>query len=112
MDDTAPFQLAEEARGADKVQEKYLVTIHHEESIFHANNDQTMMWGEPNTHMKTRGAGLMVSDFVEGFLWLSDHEYDSIPDDMEKPAKKKARKILQNVKGIGTMPSSCNKCCE
>ena len=59
------------------------------------------MWGEPDAHMicpKSKGAGLMISDFVEefsGFFWLSDDEYKSIPDDKEKPARKEARVILQ-----------------
>ena len=29
---------------------KYLVIIHHDESIFHANDDQMYMWGESDTH--------------------------------------------------------------
>ena len=47
---------------------KQLVISHHDESIFHTNDDQMRMWGEPDTHVirpKSRRAGLMVSDFVE-----------------------------------------------
>ena len=52
------------------------------------------MWGEADTHdhmihPKSKGAGLMVSDFVEefnGYLKLSSSEYDELDDD-DKPSK-------------------------
>lgn len=47
---------------------------------------------------KSRGAGLMVSDFIDdscGFLRLSDEEFQSIPEGVEKPETKEAREILE-----------------
>ena len=38
-----------------------------------------------------RGTGLMVSEEFNGFLRLSDVEFNSIPSDREKPARKEAR---------------------
>ena len=102
VDDPVPFELRCDQDSSDGVvQRKYLVIIHHDESTFHANDDEVRMWGEPDSHMirpKSKGASLMVSDFVEefgGFLRLSDDEYGSIPEDREKPSKKEARVILQ-----------------
>ena len=62
-----------------------------------ANDAQVKMWGEPDTHMirpKSSGAGLMVSGFIDdfcGFLRLSDEEFQSIPEGVEKPETKEAR---------------------
>ena len=69
----------------------------YDESTFHANDDQMRMWGEPDTHMirlKSRGAGLMISAFIEEFdcfLRPSDEQYDN---NAEKPSKKAAREML------------------
>ena len=52
-------------------------------STFSANEDQNMMWGVKGQKMikpKSRGAGIMESDFIDefnGFLSLSDKEYES-----------------------------------
>ena len=59
---------------------KELVVIYYDESIFNTNEGQTWMWGEeePAILPKTKGSGIMVSDFVEehgGFLRLSDKEF-------------------------------------
>ena len=54
--------------------------IYHDESIFCTNETQKWMWGtedKPVILPKTKGSGIMVSDFVEeygGFLRLSDME--------------------------------------
>ena len=54
--------------------------IYHDESIFNTNEGQTWMWGEeerPAILPKTKGSGIMVSDFVEeygGYLRLADAE--------------------------------------
>lgn len=43
------------------------VFIFHDESIFHANDDQNLKWGIKGEKMmkkKSKGAGIMVSDFV------------------------------------------------
>lgn len=44
------------------------IVIFHDESTFHANEDQTTFWGEKGTTVlrpKSRGSGIMVSDFIE-----------------------------------------------
>ena len=61
---------------------KNLVLIFHDESIFNTNEGQTWIWGtgdQPYIQPKTKGAGIMVSDFITqqmGFLRLSDQEHD------------------------------------
>ena len=61
---------------------KDLVIIYHNESIFNTNEGQTWMWGEeerPAILPKTKGSGIMVSDFVEeygGYLQLSPEEFE------------------------------------
>ena len=61
---------------------KKLILIYHDESIFNTNEGQTWMWaGEdaPIIQPKTKGSGIMVSDFVDahsGFLELTDSEHD------------------------------------
>ena len=58
-----------------------LVLIYHDESIYHSKEGQTWMWGEeerPALLPKTKGSGLMVSDFIDehdGFLRLSEQEH-------------------------------------
>ena len=49
------------------VREKTVV-LFHDESTFDANEDQTTMWGVKGEHMmrpKSKGAGIMVSYFVD-----------------------------------------------
>ena len=64
----------------DDNDKKELVLIYHDESIFNTNEGQTWMWGEserPAILPKTKGSGIMVSDFVEehgGYLKLSPVE--------------------------------------
>ena len=54
----------------------------HDESTFNANDGQNLKWGmkgEKIMKKKSRGAGIMVSDFVDerhGFLALTDSEYE------------------------------------
>ena len=61
-------------------EKKELVVIYHDEPIFNTNKGQTWMWGEeerPAIIPKTKGSGIMVSDFVEehgGYLRLTDAE--------------------------------------
>ena len=98
----APVPFVPQANESDK---KYLVIIHHDESIFHANDDQIRMWGEPDTHMirpKSRGAGLMISDFVDGFngyLQLSSAEYDCLNDDNKAPISKRDVTVWGRARG-------------
>ena len=62
-------------------EKKDLVVIYHDESIYNSNEGQTWMWGEeerPALLPKTKGSGLMVSDFVDehdGFLCLSHQQH-------------------------------------
>ena len=57
-----------------------LVLIYHNESIFNTNKGHKWAWGtgeEPIIQSKTKGAGIMVSDFVNqysGFLRLTESE--------------------------------------
>ena len=61
------------------------VIFFHDETTFQANDDQTRQWGAKGTQVvmqKSKGRGIMVSDFVseDGFLCLSDDEIKSISD--------------------------------
>ena len=59
------------------------VVFFHDESTFMSNEDQPTQWGMKGEKMlkpKSKGAGIMVSDFIDehnGFLALSDEEYDA-----------------------------------
>ena len=59
------------------------VVFFHDESMFMSNEDQPKQWGmkgEKIMKPKSKGAGIMVSDFVDehnGFLALSDEEHDA-----------------------------------
>lgn len=54
------------------------IFIFHDETIFHANDDQTFKWGQKGEKImkkKSQGAGYMISDFIDdqnGFLHYSD----------------------------------------
>ena len=80
--------------------DKKLVMIYHDESIFNTNEGQTWMWGTDNNPAilpKTKGSGIMVSDFVEehgGYLHLSEDELDAAAEiDPEFPYE--ARQLLE-----------------
>ena len=59
------------------------VYFFHDESRFNANDDQDFKWGlkgEKIMRKKSKGAGIMVSDFIDdknGFLMLNDAEYET-----------------------------------
>ena len=59
---------------------KQLIVIYHDESIFNTNEGQKWAWAtgdQPIIQPKTKGAGIMVSDFIEqrgGFLRLTETE--------------------------------------
>ena len=59
------------------------VVLFHDESTFQSNEGQVTQWGVKGQKMikpKSRGAGIMVSDFIEehnGLLALSDEEYNT-----------------------------------
>ena len=60
----------------------------HDESTFQANDDQSTFWGIKGTHVmkpKSKGAGIMVSDFVDekgGYLALTvdEHQEATVAD--------------------------------
>ena len=72
----------------------------HDESTFNANEDQTTQWGDHSMQVirpKSKGAGLMVSDFVEekgGYLALSDAEYD-LEKELDASIKQSARVLFE-----------------
>ena len=76
------------------------VFFFHDESAFHANEDQKVQWGEKGTFMirpKSQGSGIMVSDFVDeknGYLSLSDEEFVKAKADNPN-LKQQAREILE-----------------
>ena len=61
-----------------------LVVFCHDESTFQCNDDQNMQWGYKSDKImkhKSKGAGIMISDFVDehnGFLAFSDDEYSRV----------------------------------
>ena len=69
-------------RQEEDEEKKKLVLLYHDESIYNSNEGQTWMWGEeerPALLPKTKGSGVMVSDFVEeydGYLRLSDEQFE------------------------------------
>ena len=49
------------------------VIFFHDESTFNSNEDQRTQWGKKGEHVlkpKSKGSGIMVSDFVEGNLLI------------------------------------------
>jgi transposase len=70
-----------------------LIVIFHDESTFNANDDQTLQWGVKGEGMlrpKSKGSGIMVSEFIEertGYLALTTKQY--------KMAKVKDKTISQ-----------------
>ena len=72
----------------------------HDESTFMSNEDQPTQWGMKGEKMmkpKSKGAGIMVSDFIDehnGFLALSDEEHDRVK--VSNPRiRKYAREFLE-----------------
>ena len=69
---------------SDAETRKMLVQIYHDECIFNSNEGQTWMWATENTPViqpKTKGAGVMVSDFIDqhqGFLCITEEEHATI----------------------------------
>ena len=87
--DNAPTSTAAESLPKDLEEPSPQLTAKtviflHDETTFQANDDQTRQWGAKGTQVvmqKSKGRGIMVSDFVseDGFLCLSD-EIKSISD--------------------------------
>ena len=59
------------------------IFIFHDESTFNANDDESLQWGTSESQLirpKSRGSGIMVSDFItekDGFLQLTEEEYQA-----------------------------------
>ena len=57
------------------------IVLFHDESTFQANDYERTQWGTKDDHMlvpKSRGTGIMVSDFIsekDGYLKLTDEEF-------------------------------------
>lgn len=76
------------------------VVLFHDESTFQANEDQPTVWAMPGTSVmrpKSRGSGIMVSDFIEekgGYLHLTDEEYERAKE-KDPTIHKYARQFLE-----------------
>ena len=76
------------------------VVFFHDETTFQSNEDQSSQWGVKGTKVmkpKSRGAGIMISDFIDehnGFLSLTDEEYERAKEANPR-AKKYARRFLE-----------------
>ena len=81
--------------------QKKFVMIYHDESIFNTNEGQTWMWGtddKPAILPKTKGLGIMVSDFIEqhgGFLRLTSQERHANAIEADPDFPKEARQFLE-----------------
>ena len=108
--DKAPSQEAAECLPKDlecppaDVVDKTIV-IFHDESIFSVNEDQHTQWGTSDTvtiKPKGKGAGIMVSDFVDehnGYLRLNDEEFGEAKKLYGSTMKKEARVFLEYGEG-------------
>ena len=79
---------AAEFTATAKIVHKMDRSIRHNESMFQANDDQNMWWGErgaKTVRPKGKGGGVMVSDFVNCLLAHTDHGSDE-ECEAEKPA--------------------------
>ena len=76
------------------------VIFFHDESTFQSNEYQSLQWGLKGSKMmkpKSRGAGIMLSDFIDeysGFLAFTDEEYERAKT-MNPSAKKYSRAFLE-----------------
>ena len=76
------------------------VVFFHDESIFNANEDQHYQWGKKGEYMlrpKSKGTGIMVSDFVDqihGYLSLTKEEHSEAVK-ADPSIKKQARLLLE-----------------
>ena len=76
------------------------VVFFHDECTFQANDDQTRLWGKKGEFVirpKSKGSGIMVSDFVDernGYLRLTDEEYERVRA-KDPTIKQEARAFLE-----------------
>lgn len=100
--DNAPSQEAARLLLNVDVDSNYQNTIFwfHDESSFKVNDDQPVMWKDDTMQVmrpKGRGAGHMVSDFIEerdGFLSLSNEIYSALTE-VDSSILKSARVIFE-----------------
>lgn len=77
------------------------VVFFHDESIFTANEDQKLQWGSTDMHVifpKSKGAGIMVSDFIDelnGYLRLTDDELEHAKVKYGANFQKEAHMLLE-----------------
>ncbi len=94
-----PYQLTDLSAPQPELLEKTVI-LFHDESTFQANEDQPTLWAEKGTSVmrpKSKGSGIMVSDFVEernGYLHLSDSEYERVKQ-QDPSIKKYARQLFE-----------------
>jgi hypothetical protein len=54
------------------------IVLFHDESIFNSNEDESVQWGMKDqyfVHPKSKGAGIMVADYIEELrIFAVDHE--------------------------------------
>jgi len=83
---------------------KKTVLLFHDESTFCANEDQNFMWGTKEQRIKSRGSGIMVSDFVDefgGFLALTDVQFEEAKKASTGILNPYARAFLEYGEAIG-----------
>ena len=92
------FQMIREYPPADIVEKT--VVIFHDESIFSAKEDQHTQWGTSDTitiKPKSKGSGIMVSDFIDehnGYLALTEDEHQKAKEVYGSSVKKEAKVFL------------------
>ena len=80
------------------------VIFFHDESTFQSNEDQPTLWAMKDTKVlkpKSRGAGIMVSDFIDernGYLQLTEEEYQKALEN-DPNTKLMAREFLEYGEG-------------
>ena len=75
------------------------IFIFHDESTFNANDDESLQCGSPETQVirpKSRGSGIMVSDFImeKGYFCLSESEHD-VAKETDPDIPRGARTLLE-----------------
>ena len=79
--DEAKLALPTDLHCPDKSVINKTVIFFHDESTFQSNEDQSTFWGTKGAVVikpKSKGAGIMVSDFIDernGYLCLTQEEY-------------------------------------
>ena len=77
---TAQSAFPQDIALASSEQRQKTIVIFHDETTFNANECQTTQWGRKGEFMimpKSKGSGIMISDFIDknGYLSLTDEEF-------------------------------------